>query len=172
MYPDELPDDLAKLTKEQEEIMNKLKEGGAAHRRAIVDQELYEYFSRLPSAKSSDGHGHFALDGASLVLKHMGNDSLSQATTLHHVMSTMLNSVDRPMPLLKRFVAPKSVSADFVMRSMLEAVIASADESEKKRIETLGVGAIVKSVRERLEAGKAGKEDALVINNVFARIFG
>lgn len=166
---DQRPDDLKTLTKEQKHYFDELDN---AQRRDVVNPELQEYFSTLPWSKSAKPGDNFARNGAALVVKHMGNESIARAETLHFVMSTILDTDRRSKDLTKRLLERFSASPDVVMHAMLDAVVSRAEEKDRRKIETLGIGAIVKASRERLEAGKPSRADVVAMHRVFDRIFG
>lgn len=171
LKPKQRPEDLKWLTKEQQDEF--LENAGLA-RRAILHPGLEEHFNTLPS-KSLEAQACFATKGASLIMEHMAvDDALSQAETLHEVMTMMLAKGSQRLPLWKRLTTAGQVSAAVAVTSTLDALVKAAQEKgeDGRRMETLGIGAIVESVRMRMEAGEARAQDAEAMVHVFSRVFG
>lgn len=171
LKPNERPKDLKWLTKEQQDEF--VKDAGLA-RRTLVHPLLEEHFATLTSAKSLEAQACFATKGASLIMEHMDVDALSQAETLHQAMTMMLTKGSERLPLWKRLTSAGQMSAAVAVHSTLDALVKAAEGKgeDPKRMETLGIGAIVQSVRVRMEAGEARAQDAEAMAQVFTRIFG
>ena len=88
-------------------------------------------------------------------------------TVINHILEA--HAEDRKT--WKRWVRRGKVSGDVAVHKLLDAHIDVAHPNYKRTIQTLGMGGIMQSVRERAEKGDAGWTEGQAAMKVFDRIF-
>lgn len=132
------------------------------------------YFATLPVHE--DLVSKYTAEGACVLMRHLQADDMTgiaQARLLHAAMSQILSSrLHKPKRTLLSLVRRGSanvVSADVVLDSLFDAVVDAANAKDKKWMQMLAMGAIIRAVRESAEGGHSGEAEAQVMDRVFAR---
>ncbi len=130
--------------------------------------ELESHFAELPTF---DKMNEMVDNGAALVHKHMGNHSVLRAKVLYTAMSSIINRSQKKSMfwnILRRGSVPKTA----VVQSLFERVAEGGSEQHKHGLHALASGALIKTVRERIEAGDEGLEEHKMIHWLFDRVHG
>ena len=137
-------------------------------------QALLNYFSTLPKVKQANSEHSFAKGGAALILNHLTDDDVAAAETFRAVMSKILETHSKSKA--KRSLWKRAIGKDDatlpgkVMHATLDAVHVADNEKERARHEVLGVGAMVRASRERLQGEDAQLADFDALNKAFSRV--
>lgn len=130
------------------------------------------YFSVLPANDAAIEK--YASNGADVLIRSMYADKITgkeQARILHSAMSSILatHHKQKKRSLVGRLMGRNTASADVVLDATVGAVIDAADSNEQKWTQMLAIGAVVRSVRESMQAGTAGKTELEAMNKMFER---
>ncbi|KAK5174357.1 uncharacterized protein LTR77_001437 [Saxophila tyrrhenica] len=130
--------------------------------------ELKSLFSAQPHPDDLDDT---IGEGAMVLHKHMSTDAILRARALHTAMSTIMDA--RAPPSTRwLFFKPKTVSKIELVKSLHDRVAEDSTDHDKRGLEALSTGAVVRAVRERLQAGNVGEEEMHLADWVITRVRG
>lgn len=134
---------------------------------------VVDHFSRLPT--SEDSLSKYATDGAEMIMQTLGAKDVSgkdQARILHKAMSSILGAhrqEQQKRSLWRLFRREQSAAVEEVVDATVSAVIDAAEVREKKWMQMLAVGAVVRSVREAMQDATAGDAEGKTMVKMFER---
>jgi len=139
-----------------------------SQRRSTAAMELQSFFATMPHPDALNGT---VGDGAALMHKHMGFHPVLRANTLYTSVSAIMNTT-QSRAQKRSTMAGELVTKDAMVKRLHEHVTENTSGLDKLWLDTLSTSAITRTVRERVVAGKHGKEDLEMLDWLFMKVHG
>ena len=140
-----------------------------------VSLRIEEHFSKLPRRNDEQEVDRFAEEGAALLHSSLSHPNASVGTheLLQRAFTSVLEAHDASGGgLWKRLIKGSFAPIDEVLDSLSSALVTSAHDEDKGKLETYTISATVQAVAVRAKNGAAGDGDFYATAKVWERIFG